>query len=93
MAEFIGTLTANTGTQFFSVIITTASIRCLVENFQLVWCSQQVNTTWQYDDSGSSNFSKWPNDRMVAVVNNCWPLCKEEEAAEKNDQRLLLDRR
>ena len=36
--------------------------------------SQWVNATWQYDDSDSSNFSKWPNDRMVAAVKHCWPL-------------------
>ena len=28
---------------------------------------------WQWDDSGSSSFSKWPNDQTVAVVKHCWP--------------------
>ena len=28
---------------------------------------QPVNATSQYEDSGSSSFSKRPNDRMVAV--------------------------
>ena len=27
-----------------------------------------------HDDSGSSRCSKWPNDRMVAVVKHCWLL-------------------
>ena len=40
--------------------------------------------TSQYNDSGSSRCSKWPNDRMVAVVKHCW--LKEEEAAEKDDK-------
>ena len=28
----------------------------------------------QYNDSGSSRCSKWPNDRIVAVVKHCWLL-------------------
>ena len=30
-------------------------------------------------------FSKWPNDRMVAVVKHCEFLAQEDEAAEKVD--------
>ena len=26
----------------------------------------------QYNDSGCSRCSKWPNDRTVAVVKHCW---------------------
>ena len=36
--------------------------------------SQRVNATSQYNDSGSRRCSKWPNDRMVAVVKHCWLL-------------------
>ena len=32
----------------------TASTRCLVQNFQRICCSQRVNATSQYNDSGSS---------------------------------------
>ena len=46
----------------------------LVENFQLICYSQRVNATSQYNDSGSSRCSKWPNDRIAAVVKNCWLL-------------------
>ena len=57
---------------FFFVINTAASTRCLVRNFQLICYSQRVNATSQYNDSGSSRCSKWPNDWMVAVVKHCW---------------------
>ena len=75
MAEITCILTANTCRQFLFVITTTArSTRCLVENFQLICYSQRVNATSQYDDSGSSRSSKWPNDPMVAVMKHCWLL-------------------
>ena len=60
--------------QSFFVITTTASTRCLVQSFQLICYSQRVNATSQYNDSGSSRSSKWPNDRMVAAVKHCWLL-------------------
>ena len=72
MAEIIRILAANIFRQFFFVITTIASTRCLVENFQLICYSQRVNATSQYNDSGRSRCSKWPNDRMVAVVKHCW---------------------
>ena len=68
MAEITCILAANIYRQFFFIITTTTSNRCLVGNFQLICYSQRVNATWQYVDSGSSNCSKCPNDRMVAVV-------------------------
>ena len=76
MAKITGMLTANICRQFFFLINinTAASTRCLVENFQLVCYSQRVNATSQHNDSGSSRCSKWPNDRMVAVVKHCWLL-------------------
>ena len=74
MAEITRILAANIPRQFFFVITTTASTRCLVENFQLICYSQRVNATSQYNDSGSSRCSKWPKDRMVAVVKHCWVL-------------------
>ena len=74
MVEFIRILAANTRGQFSFVIITVASTRCLVENFQAIHCSQRVNSTWKYNDSGSSFSSKLWNDRIVVVVKNCWFL-------------------
>ena len=68
MAEITRILAANNRGQFFFVFATTASAHCLVQNFKLVCYSQRVNTTSQYNDSGSSTCSKWLNDRMVAVV-------------------------
>ena len=70
MAEIARILAANICRQFFFVITTTASTRCLVQNFQLICFSQQINATSQYNDSGSSRCSKWLNDRIVAVVKN-----------------------
>ena len=74
MTEISCILAANIRGQLFFVITTAASTRCLVKNFQLICYSQRVNATSQYNDSGSSRCSKWPNDRMVAVVKYCWLL-------------------
>ena len=43
MAEITRILAANIPIQFFFVITTTASTRCLVESFQLICYSQRVN--------------------------------------------------
>ena len=48
------------------ITITTASTHCVVQNFQLICNSQQVNAMSKYNDSASSRCSKWPNVRMVA---------------------------
>ena len=74
MAEITRILAANIRRQFFLVITTAASTRCLVQNFKLICYSQQVNAMSQYNDSGSSTCSKWQNDRMVEVVKHCWLL-------------------
>ena len=74
MAEVTRILAVNIRRQFFFVIITAASTHCLVQNFQLICYLQRVNATSQYSNSGSSRCSKWPNDRMVAVVKHCWLL-------------------
>ena len=71
MAEITRILAANNLRQFFFVITTTASACCLVQNFQLICYSQRVDATSQYNDSGGSRCSKWPKDRMVAVVKHC----------------------
>ena len=65
MADTTRILAANIRRQFFFVITTAASTRCLVQNFLLICYSQRVNATSQYNDSGSSACSSWPNDRMV----------------------------
>ena len=86
MADITGILAANICRQLFFVITTTASTRCLFDNFQLICYSQRVNAKSQYNDSGNSRCSKWPNDRMVAVVKHCWLLVQGgREAAEKDD--------
>ena len=74
MAEITRILAANICGQFFFVIATAASTRCLVQNFQLICYSQRGNAKSQYNDSGSSTCSKWLNDRMVAVVKHFWLL-------------------
>ena len=58
MAEITRILAANIRRQFFFVITTAASTRCVVQNFQLICYSQRVNATSQYNDSGSSTCSK-----------------------------------
>ena len=72
MAEITRILTANIRRQFSFVITTAVITRCLVQHFQLICYSQQVNATSQYNDSGSSTCSKCPNGRTVAVVKHCW---------------------
>ena len=72
IAEITRILTAKIRRQFFFVITTTASTRC--QNFQLICYLQRVNATSQYNHSGSSRCSKWPNDRMVAAMKHCWHL-------------------
>ena len=74
MAEISRILAAIIHRQFFFVITTSASTRCLVQSFQLICYLQRVNAMSQYNDSGSSTCSKWPNEWMVAVVKHCWPL-------------------
>ena len=71
MAEITRILAVNIRGQFFFVITTTSSTRCLDENFQLIHYSQRVNVTWQYDGIGCKSFSKGPNDPMLAVVKHC----------------------
>ena len=74
MAKITVILTEIIYRQFFFVIDTAASTHCLVQNFQLICYSQRVNATSQYNDNGSSRCSKWPKDRMLAVVKYCWLL-------------------
>ena len=60
MAEITRIFAENIRGQIFFVITTRASTRCLVEIFQLIFCSQRANATSQQKDSGSSSCSKWP---------------------------------
>ena len=71
MAKITGILAANICRQFFFVINIAASTRCLVEKIQLICYSQRINATSQYNDSGSSSCTKWPNVWIVAMVKNC----------------------
>ena len=50
MEETTRKLAASTRCQFFFVASTTASTRCLVQNFQLICYSQRVNATSQYNN-------------------------------------------
>ena len=84
MAGITRILAVNVRRQFFFAITATASTRCLVQNFQLICKTQRVNATSQYNDSGSSRCSKWPNVRMVGVVKHCWLLVQGKDAAEKD---------
>ena len=84
MAEIVRILAANIRRQFVFVIINTVSTHCLVQNFQLICCSQRVNATSQYNDSGSSRCSKWLNDRFVAVVEHCWLLVQGRRGCKKD---------
>ena len=83
MAEITRILAANIPRQFFFVITTTANTPCLVQNFQLICYPQRVNATSQYNDSGSSRCSKWPKDRMVAVVKHCWLPCTRKKRLQR----------
>ena len=74
MAETTRILAANIPRQFFFVMATATSTRCLVQNCQIICYLQRVNVTSQYNDSGSSTCSKSLNDRMVAVVKHFWLL-------------------
>ena len=58
MAKITRILATNIPRQFFFVITTTASTRCLVQNFQLICYSQRVNVTSQYNDSGKFKMFK-----------------------------------
>ena len=52
MAEITRILAADICRQFFFVITTAASTRCLVRNFQLICYSQRVNATSQHVQNG-----------------------------------------
>ena len=85
MAEITRILTANIHRQFFGYHHNSEH-SLLGSNFQLICYSQRIYAMSQYNDSGSSRCSKWPNDRMVAMLKHSWLLVqKEEEAAEKDD--------
>ena len=74
MAKITRILAADICRQVFFVINNAASTHCLAENFQLICYLQRVSATSQYNDSGKLRYSKWSNDRMVAVVKHCWLL-------------------
>ena len=62
MAKLTRILAANIPRQLFFVIITTASTRCLVQNFRLICYSQRVNATSQYNGRGRTiGWLQWWN--------------------------------
>ena len=85
MAEITRILAANIPRQFFFVITTTASTRCLVQNFQLICYSQRVNA---HHNTTTVAVQDVQNGRMIGWLqwwNNAGSLYKEKEAAEKDD--------
>ena len=62
MAKITCILAANICRQFFFVINTAASTRCLAANFQLICYSQPVNAASQYNDSLVQDVQ---NDRTI----------------------------
>ena len=65
----------------------------LVQNFQLICYSQRVNATRH--NAMTVVVEDVQSGRMIGLLqwrNIAGSLYKEEEAAEKHDQRLLLDR-
>ena len=85
MAEVTRILAANIRRQFFFFITTTASTHCLVQNFQLICCSQWISATSQCNNSGSSRYSNGRTIGWLQWWNIAGSLCKEEKAAEKDD--------
>ena len=85
MAEITRILAANIRRQFFFVITTGASIRCLVQNFQLICYSQRVNAR---HNTRTVVVQHVQNGRTIGWLqwsNIAGSLYKEEEAAEKDD--------
>ena len=85
MAEITRILAGNICRQFFFVITTTASTRCLVKKFHLICYSQRVNahhntTTVVVQDVRNGRTIGWLQWWNIVVS-----LYKEEEAAEKDD--------
>ena len=88
MAEITRILAVNIRRQFFFVTITTASTRCVVQNFQLICYSQRVNATSKYNDSGSLSLQDVQNGRTIGWLqwsNIVGSLYKEKDATEKDD--------
>ena len=70
MAKITRILAANICEQFFFVINTAVSIRCLVENFELICYSQRVNATSRYKDSGKvCSLLEWC---FIISIDTCW---------------------
>ena len=85
MAEITRILAAKIRRHFFFVTTTTASTRCLVQNFQLICYSQRVNAASQYNDGGSSSLQNGRTIGWLQWWNIAVSLYKEEEAAGKDD--------
>ena len=73
MAETTRKPASSTRWQFFFVASTTASTRCLVQNFQLICHSQRVNATSQYNNvavwdvqNGRSGWDRCSGETLLA---------------------------
>ena len=85
MAETTRKLAASTRWQFFFVASTTASTRCLLQNFQLICYSQRVNATSQYNNVAVRDVQNGRTGWDCCSGGNiAGSLYKEEEAAEKD---------
>ena len=82
MAEITLILAANIPRQFFFVMTTAASTRCLVPNFQLICYSQRVNAR---HNTTIVVVQHVQNGRWLQWWNIAGSLYKGDKAAEKDD--------
>ena len=88
MEEITCMLAMNTRRQFFFVITTTApELAAWLKYFQSIYYTQQVNATWQCDNTGGSSFSK-----MVERVDGCSGLILLTSCARKNRLKRKMTR-
>ena len=77
---------------FSLVVTTTASTSRLVENFQLICCSQRVNATCQYDDSDSQVFKMAERSDGCSGETLLAPCARKKGLQRKMTERLQLSR-
>ena len=85
MAGITRILAAKIRRQFFFVITTAASARCLVQNFQLICYSQRVNARHNTTTVVVQHVQNGRTIGWLQWSNTDGSLNKEEEDAEKDD--------
>ena len=73
MTEINRMLTAKIHRQFFLFSPLQRVFAAWFKIFNLLFAASKCHTS-QYNDSGSSRCSKWPNNGIVAVAKHCWLL-------------------